>query len=228
VVWHLFVDLNVKQWGMMERDSSMLVGWRGVVLAILVIAVVSFEPAYCEPSEIALMLQQTPAGGGEITPARGVHRFDLNIDVTLTAVPKPGYRFVYWLGDVSDPTVSTTTVYVDAPKIIIAVFERAEYEFPEEIERATGSYGEGSIAGPAADYSRGGGGGAIKWRSSGRHGRKPPEEPEEELPDFLVPNQNADFFVPPAIPEPATVVLLGLGSLLAFARGTGRVKRRAL
>lgn len=210
----------------MERDSSISIRCLGVVLAIVLITTGLSEPAYCQRTGTTLMLQQTPAGGGTITPDAGIHHLDPLTDITLTAVPKPGYQFVYWLGDVSDPAAVRTTVYLDAPKIIIAVFERAEYEFPDEIERATGSYGGGGMFNHVTDYSRGGGGGGIRRGSFALPRYRPPQEPEPdeqmpdipapvEYPDSPAPGNNADF---PAIPEPATVLLLGLGSLLTLTR----------
>lgn len=211
----------------MKGNNSILIGWRGVILAVAVIAAAGlFEPAYCQTDDPALLLQQTPAQGGTITPGVGVHHFDLNAQVTLTAVPNPGYQFVYWLGDVDDPTVSSTVVYLDAPKIVIAVFERAKYEFMDVAERPQSRPG-GGIRASAADYSRQGGGGAggRRPRRRPRPPGPPPEPPEEEPEeDFPVPEEEeVNDFPVPEIPEPATVVLLILGSLFAFAgRGAKR------
>jgi len=165
------------------------------------------EPAYCETDGTALLLQQAPPQGGIITPDVGVHHFDLNTDVTLTAVPRPGYQFIYWLGDVSDPTANRTVVYLDAPKIVVAIFERAEYKFLDVQERAQSGPGGGlGLFAGAADYGRQGfgGGGGRKPQS---WPRPPDQEPQPEPDDFPVP-----------IPEPATVCLLGLGGLILLPR----------
>jgi len=161
--------------------------------------------ASCAPNGPALLLQQTPPDGGTITPEVGMHHFDLNADVTLTAVARPGYQFVYWLGDVSDPTANRTVVYLDAPKIVIAIFERAEYEFLDVQEKAQSAPGGGLLAG-AADYTRQGFAGGGGRRPNGPSWPEPPEgEPDDD--DFPVP-----------IPEPATVCLLGLGGLTLLCR----------
>ncbi|MHC4207590.1 MAG: InlB B-repeat-containing protein, partial [Planctomycetota bacterium] len=75
---------------------------------------------------MVLLLEQTPVKGGEITPVAGVHYFKPDSEVILTAVPKAGYKFIHWLGDVSDPTSANTVVYLNEPKVIIAVFEQAK------------------------------------------------------------------------------------------------------
>ncbi len=190
---------------MMKRSSSICVRRKAVILAAIFILCALLEPAYCQTDGTALLLQQAPVQGGTITPDVGVHHFDLNTDVTLTAVPRPGYQFIYWLGDVSDPTASRTVVYLDAPKIVVAIFERAEYMFLDVQERAQSAPGGGLFAG-AADYARqgfGGGGG----RRPKSWPRPPDQEPQPEPDDFPVPT-----------PEPATVCLLGLGGLILLPR----------
>ncbi len=191
----------------MRRNSSIFIRWRAVILETIFILCVLLEPAYCETDGTALLLQQTPPQGGTITPDVGVHHFDLNTDVTLTAVPRPGYQFVYWLGDVSDPTANRTVVYLDAPKIVIAIFERAEYKFLDVQEMTQSAPGGGLFAG-AADYARQGfGGGGGRKPEKPRWPEPPDGEPEPEPDDFPVP-----------IPEPATVCLLSLGGLILLRR----------
>lgn len=153
---------------MMKRSSSICVRRKAVILAAMFILCALLEPAYCETDGTALLLQQAPPQGGIITPDVGVHHFDLNTDVTLTAVPRPGYQFIYWLGDVSDPTANRTVVYLDAPKIVVAIFERAEYKFLDVQERAQSAPGGGLFAG-AADYARQGfWGEVVEGRKAGR------------------------------------------------------------
>ncbi len=194
---------------MMKRSSSICVGRKAVILAATAMFILCalLEPAYCETDGTALLLQQAPPQGGIITPDVGVHHFDLNTDVTLTAVPRPGYQFIYWLGDVSDPTANRTVVYLDAPKIVVAIFERAEYKFLDVQERAQSAPGGGLFAG-AADYARQGfGGGGGRRPEKPRWPEPPDQEPQPEPDDFPVP-----------IPEPATVCLLGLGGLSLLRR----------
>lgn len=181
----------------MRDKHSISFGCRGVMLAIAVLLSGSLKPVYCETVDSVLLLQQTPPQGGTITPDVGVHHFGLHTYVTLTAVPKPGYIFVYWMGDVSDPTANRTVVYLDAPKIVIAVFERDRYEHLD-IRDIGRSAPIGGVFVGAAEYGRGGftGGGGKK--------PKPHNGETEEIPE-------PDFPVP--VPEPAVVYMLGLAGL---------------
>jgi hypothetical protein len=192
----------------MKQDSSTFVRWRGVILVMAMTAVVLVEPAYCKTNSPVLLLHQSPQEGGTLTPDVGIHHLALNTSVTLTAIPRPGYQFVCWLGDVGDPTANSTTLYLDAPKIVVAVFELAEYDLLP-MEGGPKSAPAGGLLASAADYAGQGGFGGPGGRRP-RTFRLPeqsePSEPEEQ-----------DEFPVPA-PEPSTGVLLVAGSLFVFAR----------
>jgi len=191
----------------MIKNNPKYIGYQRLILVLALAALFCSLPelTFCENAGPALLLQQIPAEGGTIIPGTGVHYLQLNTSVTLTAVPEPGYEFVYWLGDVTDPTLNRTTAYLDAPKIIVAVFERAEFELEGAAETMVPGGFWGRLRRGAADYSRQGySGGSGRKPSERAPARRPPQPPPP--PDFPVP-----------IPEPATVVLLALGSFLAFA-----------
>ncbi|RKY05836.1 MAG: hypothetical protein DRP65_12560 [Planctomycetota bacterium] len=170
-----------------------------------------FDPHSYYDMGYSLLIEQSPIGAGKVAPQLGVYKAGLDEVVTLTAIAKPGYQFVYWLGDVTDPTINETTILVDSPKIVIAVFERSEFDLPLEAGIVSGLGGGGLHRVP--DFRpRGGGGGGGQFQ-------KPPEpvEPSEPLEDdFPVPAE--PFPVPEnddeEIPEPATAALFGLGTLL--------------
>lgn len=176
---------------------------------MLVIAIIAFGltmPAFCQTKDVVLLLEQTPVKGGEITPAAGVHYFKPGTEVMLTAVPKPGYKFIHWLGEVSDATASSTVVYLNKPKVIIAVFEQAEHGVSADGEGLSVGGGGGAGGGlfpTALDLNRpvgfsGGGGGKAK-------------SPKY----YYVIKDNKPT---PEVPEPATGLLLIMGSLFAFRR----------
>lgn len=195
----------------MEKKNLISAGCQKSIL-VLVLALIFCglaDSAYCQTGGPVLLLQQLPADGGTITPDTGIHHVELNTSVTLTAIPKPGYQFVYWLGDVSDPTLNRTTAYLNAPKIIVAIFERAEFELESMVETGSsipGRFG-GAMRASGGDYSRQGysGGGSRRPQKVSRSTPKPPEPP-------LPPPE-----VPVPIPEPSTVLLLAVGSYLALA-----------
>jgi len=158
------------------------------------------------------MLQQTPVKGGDIAPGPGIYQFEAGSEVILTATAKPGYKFVQWLGDVSDATASNTVVYLNEPKVIIAVFEQSESgALGKDREFLAGGGGGGGGSGlmpTALDLSRPGG------MTAGTGGGVTPRP--------IVYNINTGGKVP-EVPEPATGALFMLGGLFAFARR--RVRR---
>jgi len=215
----------------MKRNSSIFTGSPAQSARLVLIIFILTVPAYCGTSNTALLIQQSPLDAGTVTPSPGVHNFELNTEVTLTAVPEPGYQFVYWLGDVSDPTSSRTIVLLNAPKIVIAVFERVEYEVLSVIESSK-SMPIGGLILSAGDYGRQGysGGGGRRPRSWSWPQPPEPEPwenddlpvPKEGLDDFPVPDQGEDEFPVPNLPEPATVLTLAFGALLARKCRRGR------
>ncbi len=191
----------------MKMCSPPFVGWRIYVSALIIIVGWSFAPAYCQNPNVALLLQQTPNKGGAITPTAGVYHFEQNSEISLTAVPKPGYQFVYWLGDVIEPAATSTLVYLDKPKIIVAIFEKAEFGTlgAEESQATSSGGGGGGIAGGslmtnAVSYGQAG---SISSSSGGK---------KTQVVKPVYPNGNE------VIPEPATVILFIFGSMFVFTR----------
>jgi len=198
---------------------------RSVILGFLLIVCGLSVQADGETIDVAVLLQQTPLKGGTIIPDCGVHRFGLNTQVVLTAVPSPGYSFMYWLGEVVNPTSSRTIAYIDKPKIIVAVFDRSEYEIPEIAERGggqtTGGSGRASrdgLRGSSVDFSapQGAIGGSPSGKYSsyanGSDSDVPPVWPSDPTDDS--PSEPDDS----AVPEPTTVILLLAGSALSLPR----------
>jgi len=203
---------------MMKRGNSKSIGSAAAVgCAILLLCLAG--AGYCEEDGTALMLEVSPVDGGTLNLSPGVHTYDRDAEVTLIATPKPGYQFVYWLGNVTDATATNTMVYLDSPKIVIAVFERSKFEFVELEEGPQGSAGGGGLIPSGRDYAAGlesaiGGKRPPHW-----HPPKPPE-PNEDVP---VPEEEPDFPVP--VPEPATIVFIFTGMLALAPVRRGRRRR---
>ena len=171
----------------------------------------------------ALLIQSSPPDGGSVTPGMGIHKIQIGQTVALSATPKPGYRFLYWLGDVSSTSGIDTTIAVDSPKLVVAVFTREDFD--ENLP------GAGITDGQYFPGGRGGvnplGSPASVSPASGSFGRPRglnfpdiPDEPNDNTDDIPVPGENDDIPVPGdnEVPEPATVVLLGLGSAFLLRR----------
>jgi hypothetical protein len=166
-----------------------------MALALVLILVSSLPTAYCQSGVVTLLIQQTPIRGGTISPSAGIHRFARDSQVTLTAVAQSGFQFSYWLGDVGDPAASRTTVYLNGPKVVVAVFEPIERESLAK-PASGGGAGGGMVAatpdlGPQGSMWLGAGGTTTADRQS-----------------FTRPS-----FPATAIPEPATLLLLSMGAV---------------
>ena len=180
--------------------------------------------AHCQDDTYSLMVQQAPVDAGTVTPGPGIHRIGISNAVTLTAMPKPGYRFMYWMGDVGDMSANETVVVIDSPKIVVAVFERTENELLVE------------AAGVGKDSRGGGGGGEGETPGiAGNLGFLTPTPSDVVISHTTNANSGRSVttsrggsksldtetvIIPsgPLIPEPATLMLLGAGGLLLLRK----------
>ncbi len=177
-------------------NGTRIIHWRSLAVAA-VLALGLAARGYCGQTVYDLCIEQSPVKAGTVTPGSGMHRFSADSLVALSAEPEPGYQFAYWLGDVADPTARQTTVHVNSPKVIVAVFKPAGEEFLEK--KIVGGGGGGDILTlTPVDLSSPG------WSISG--GSRP------------------RTIVSPVIhtPEPATLALLTLG-VVALRRRRQRV-----
>jgi hypothetical protein len=169
-------------------------------------------PAFCSEEAVKLVLGQSPADGGIVTPDTGVHHFLTDATIAITANPQEGYRFSHWLGDVTDPASNTTQIHLNSSKAVMAVYEpiargSGENGYQEKGYAASGGVmGSGNIIPTRADFSLNG------FSAPGGSAR----------PKGIRPSSN-QATVPAPVPEPATFILLGVGSIM-FARSAKRGK----
>ncbi|MBN1787682.1 MAG: hypothetical protein JW806_04740 [Sedimentisphaerales bacterium] len=178
-----------------------------IICFIFTLSVFGFAQDY------AILVQESPVGAGQIKPGIGVHTFNANEEVTLTTVPEPGWHFVYWLGDVFNPTSNRTMVSVDGPKIIIAVFQRNEYELPQN--SAAISVGP-EILTPRVDASGSGGGGISV-------GPQKTNDTPTPIP-YPIPIPMPEP-IPEPVPEPHTAIFLFIGGCIIRNRKIFFVKQ---
>jgi hypothetical protein len=179
-----------------RKVSSILVLLLGIVAILAGMKLPAIAAEATADSGFALLLQPSPADGGNIMPGDGVHRVQIGGSIPLTAVPKRGYRFLYWLGDVGQTDRVRTSVRMDSPKLVVAVFEREQFENLLPTGIVSGSSTGGLIRSPG--FTSASGGDITPYN--------PPENPPNNPPDN-----------PPVVPEPASFLLLGLG-LFAVSR----------
>jgi hypothetical protein len=191
----------------MKKDNLKALGCAVFICCVTFLFCFSAH-ASAQEDGTSLMLDVTPPQGGSLNIVPGVHSYDRFAAVTLVATPKPGYQFVYWMGNVTDAATGTTMVFLDSPKMVIAVFERNKFETTEdgglESEMIGGVDSSGGLArsGGLPDSSLGGAAGGTR-----QHGNSSPSSPND---------------VPVPVPEPVTVVLFFAGSLmLAKSRRNG-------
>ncbi len=191
--------------------------------ALLLAVVLLAAAPVCMARNYVLLVEQTPMEGGILNPGVGVHDFMPGEKVTITATPRPGYRFIRWMGDVSAVDTSTTTVTLDAPKMLVAVFERVDFAMldqgNEPLEDEGGTAGGGGGNGRLIGQSvvAGGGGGispansplAKKYSASNI---VPPTDDDDD-------ETNDDIPVP--VPEPGTFALISLGASIVVVRRKG-------
>ncbi len=176
------------------------------MIALAIGAFGLFTPTYARAKNVMLLLEQSPIEGGDISPVAGMYYFETNSQVTLTAVPKPGYRFLHWLGDVSDPSATKTVVHLNKPKIIVAVFEQNDHRSgkPEGLPVGGGGSGGGPFPTPAD----------LRWPGGFSAGAG---STRTQPTTYVIRDSES-------VPEPATGLLLLLGGLLTLRRQTGRVR----
>lgn len=170
-----------------------------IVTVFLLGAVLS---GVCYGQGYALMVQQSPSDGGVTIPSAGVHQMDVAQSLPLTAVAKPGYRFVSWLGDVSDTATRQTTTQMDSPKIVVAIFERIDDEIVVATEAAVAGASAGGTVRSASPFTA---------KSSASVGSSGGGTVEQIVPTVTEP-----------VPEPATGIILASGILVALRRRTSK------
>lgn len=196
----------------MKRNSSKLRSYAVVICSTTLLFCFSVRAAIQE-NGTALMLDASPAEGGYLNISTGVHMYDIDSDVMLKAVPKSGYQFVCWLGNVSNATASSTTVLLNSPKMVIAVFERTQFAMvgTEEQEVTGGGEGNGGLvpSGGLSDTSL--------------------EEAEPKYSSSSSSSLESHEKNPPVpTPEPATITLCIAGFLMLANRrknGGSRLRR---
>jgi hypothetical protein len=167
----------------------------------------------------SLMIEVSPAGAGMVSPD-GIYPASMDEAVMLMATPRPGYKFAYWLGDVSDVTANQTSIKADAPKIVVAVFERSEFEFEAEVAALhKGASGGSGLAGPGPSFGMGGGMMGGSYPTPDYDYDFPTfDEEENESDDLPVPEDGFPVPDDEEVPEPATMLLVGIGSMLIFRK----------
>ncbi|MEN6308054.1 MAG: PEP-CTERM sorting domain-containing protein [Anaerohalosphaeraceae bacterium] len=174
--------------------------WNVLVFLFLVSLVMPVMAA--EDAGYSLLLQPSPVDGGSIAPGNGVHKVQIGDQIKVVAVPRTGYRFLYWIGDVGEVGTAQTTVQMNSPKLVVAVFEREQFEDLPDVIMGGGSSVGGLHASSGSSNS-----GSGFYSSSA-------------APDYYYGDSSTteDDDGGTETPEPTTLLLLGLGTLATRIR----------
>jgi hypothetical protein len=180
-------------------------GWklqfaRWCARCIVTLALIAPGVSWAQADSVSyeLCIEHSPASAGTVTPNVGTHRFGANAVVTVSAEAQPGYRFACWIGDVRDPKAKRTTVYLNSPKVVVAVFQPTSDDAPpERLSFGGGGGGSSALSRSLVDLS------APSISPGGA-----PKVEKSKTPTIVV--------VP--TPEPSTVLLLGLGAVVLRRR----------
>ena len=119
-----------------------------------------FDDGTIAPDSLTVILNTADATMGTTNPAPGIHKYAVGDESVITAVPNPGYNFLYWIESASiagmtmydtiyAPTVSMVVpqMYANMTLSLTAYFEPIPYE-PCETPTglAVSSYDEESIS----------------------------------------------------------------------------------
>ena len=182
----------------MKRTGSTRFGRVMTPSALAVVLLIALIPAASYAETLALILRQAPSSGGKMDPEPGLYYFERGTEVSLTASPKRGYKFIRWFGEVADATAVTTTTYLNRAKVVVAVFQSVQHRVElTDMDRATNGAGSpgGRITGRSV-YVGGGGGGGVSYT-------------------HIPPEQHIRYIV---IPEPGTILLVGICAALVRSR----------
>jgi hypothetical protein len=171
-------------------------------LSLLFAAIGAMPVMAADETGFALLLESSPADGGSVTPGNGVHRMQIDEAVTLTAVPQAGFRFLYWVGDVMQQGNTETTIHMDGPKLVVAVFVREEFDTKLPVAEIVSGTSDGGLQASPPPLT-----GA---------GNVTPAAPPRKSPSTPTPPKSDDFPVPEdkPVPEPTTILLLTAGAMV--------------
>jgi len=175
-----------------------------LVVGVMVSFLLGSGPVSADAADgYALLVQQSPPDAGFVTPGNGVHKKPIGDTVTLSAVPKAGYRFMYWLGDVENSSALDTTISIDSPKMVVAVFARENHDDLPGLGITDGDHyqGENRFYNPVSPAA------AVSPASTDYDTPDYPDYPD--VPDEPFP-----------VPEPTTMLLFGLGAMMTLRRRT--------
>ena len=171
--------------------------------------VVKAESAY------VLLPEAYPSQAGKIASGQS-GSIQAGQSVTITAQPSTGYEFVYWLGAVSDVSNPSTTVTMDGPQYVVAVFEKSEFDLPPAALGAGGGGGGGQASGTGSQSVGGGYGVSPAYAYEPADIIVTPIGP-------IIPGGNGELPIPGgedggdggdnSVPEPMTIMFLGTGAV---------------